>query len=979
MNIRFPGWIFLFIATLTFSQLHAQVKNPGLVLQHHWVDSVYHSLTLDEKIGQLFFVRANYPTGGYLAQVDSLIQQYNVGGVVFFKGDLLGQARQTNRWNAMAKTPLLVSIDAEWGLGMRLTDAVDYPLQMTLGAMKNNHLIYEMGIQVAEQCRRMGIHINFAPVVDVNSNPLNPVIGMRSFGENPSLVAKNADMYMRGMQNGGIMACAKHFPGHGNTFIDSHADLPEINSPVKELLFNDLYPFSYLVNRGVGAVMIAHLSVPALDSTKNLPATLSKPIITDWLKDSLFFQGLIITDGLDMKGVTKYYKVGEVSLKALEAGNDVLLIPDDVPASIEMIKKALVENPLLMNRVEESCLKILHAKYELGAWKGQKIETDHLLADLSNPLYQATSDEMMQQAITLVKEEIPLPLASVKKMALLITGTEEPTEFEEVLLNTGRFDVFHLAPNANTRAGNELVKKLKKYPVVVVGVLNTNILASRRYGITEEVVTILENLAEQNMVVLDIFASPYALNFFQHPDRFSNILISYQEKPSMQRASALNLIEPSAFTGRLPVSADGYAEGWGIVRGGQMLYQSSPEELLLGEFYLKKIDSIAQTGIRNKAFPGCQILAAKDGAIFYHKSFGYHTYDARNPVQNTDVYDLASLTKILATTPAIMKLSDDSLIDIHGFMSDYLLMMKGTNKDSIQFMEALAHQAGFKNWIPFYKSTFNSAGLRSDIYQQAISEDFPTRVAENLYIRKGYEHVLLDSILGSPLRKKKYSYSDLAFYLFKSMTEQITNMQFDDFVYEQWYHPLKIRRLRFNPEKYFNMFSIIPTENDTAFRKQPLVGDVHDQGAAMLGGVSGNAGLFGDALDVAVMMQMFMNGGVYGEQRFFRKETLDFFTGYHFIADSNRRGLGFDKPMIVYKDHMANCKDASPGSFGHSGFTGTYAWADPENGLVYVFLSNRVYPDANNTKLMDMDIRTNIHQLFYKALKNTEIIPNTNK
>ncbi|MFA5418765.1 MAG: glycoside hydrolase family 3 protein, partial [Bacteroidales bacterium] len=464
MNIRFPGWIYLLITCLTCSHLHAQVRNLELIRQNHWVDSVYHSLTLDEKIGQLFFVRANYPTGGYITEVDTLIQHYNVGGVVFFKGDLLSQAWQTNRWNAMAKTPLLVSIDAEWGLGMRLTDAVDYPLQMTLGAMNNNHLIYEMGKQVAEQCRRMGIHINFAPVVDVNSNPLNPVIGMRSFGEKPLLVAEKADMYMRGMQNGGIMACAKHFPGHGNTFIDSHADLPVINSPLKKLLYNDLYPFSYLINRGVGAVMIAHLSVPALDSTKNLPATLSKPIVTHWLKDSLYFQGLIITDGLDMKGVTKYYKVGEVSLKALEAGNDVLLIPDDVQASIDMIKKALVENPLLMDRVEESCRKILHAKYALGAWKGQKIETDHLLADLSNPLYQSTSDEMMEQAITLVKEEIPLPLTPKRKMALLITGTEESTEFEEVLVNTGRFDVFHLAPNANTRAGNELIKKLKKYP-----------------------------------------------------------------------------------------------------------------------------------------------------------------------------------------------------------------------------------------------------------------------------------------------------------------------------------------------------------------------------------------------------------------------------------------------------------------------------------------------------------------------------------
>ncbi len=969
MEVRYFKLLPLFLLIMLCEKLSSQVHLDESTQKRMWVDSVYQSLTLDEKIGQLFFVRANYPTGGYFTSVDTLIRDYNVGGVVFFKGNPVDQALQTNRWNTLAKTPLFISIDAEWGLGMRLSDVVSYPLQMTLGALSNNHLIYQMGRQVAEQCRRLGIQINFAPVVDVNSNPLNPVIGMRSFGEDPAKVAQKADYYMRGMQDGGLIACAKHFPGHGNTFMDSHADLPVISSPLSTLRANDLLPFSYLVDRGVESVMIAHLSVPALDDRPNVPATLSKPIVTDWLKDSLGFQGLIITDGLDMKGVTKYYQIGEVSLKALEAGNDILLIPDDVPASIQKIKDAIFLQPLLMNRVEESCKKILAAKYDGGLRNYHPIEVDELIADLNPSKYSLTVSKMMDEAVTLVKEEIKLPLSSKSKMALLITGTSQPTPFEEKLVETGKFDVFHILHDASSRTRKKILQSLAKYSLVVVGVLNTNILASKRFGIPEEEVEMLEKLATQNQVVLNVFASPYALNFFPNLQRFSTILVSYQEKSSMQLVSAEKLIQSSSVWGVFPVSAGGYPKGWGLNSGFTSLYQVSPEEVMADLTILEKVDSLAILGMKKGAYPGCQILAAKDGAIFYQKSFGFHTYDSITPVQNSDVYDLASLTKILATTPALMKLAEDSLINIRGLISDYLLLLRNTDLDSIGFMEALAHQSGLRNWIPFYLSTLTENGANKDIYQTEISEEFPTRVAQNIYLKAGYEHVLIDSILSSPLREKKYSYSGLAFYLFKVLTEQMSNSNFDDFVYNEFYDPLEVKNLRFNPRRYFPLSEIVPTENDTVFRNQLLQGDVHDQGAALLGGVSGNAGLFGNTYDVAVLMQLFLNGGGYGQQQLFKPETVDFFTDYHFVADSNRRGLGFDKPLLVYKDHMTNCKDASPASFGHSGFTGTYAWADPQNGLLYIFLSNRVHPDASNTQLMDMDIRTDIHQLFYESLK----------
>ncbi len=423
------------------------------------------------------------------------------------------------------------------------------------------------------------------------------------------------------------------------------------------------------------------------------------------------------------------------------------------------------------------------------------------------------------------------------------------------------------------------------------------------------------------------------------------------------------------YFGTLPVDAGKYKAGWGITYGATKLFADNPETMGVNMDVLRKVDSTALNGIEIGAYPGCQIIAAKDGAIFYNKSFGYHTYDEKNKVMWNDVYDLASLTKILATTPAIMRMTEEGVIDINGELSDYLLMLRGTNKDSLIFKEVLAHQSGMQNWIPFYESTITEDGWDSTIYQSSISEKFPVRVADNLYVIKGYNHVLMDSIILSPFQDKSYHYSGLGFYMFKQMVEDVNNTSFDEYSYNNFYNELNLKYLRFNPRDYFDLDKIIPTENDTIFRMQQLHGDVHDQGAALLGGVSGNAGLFGNTYDVAVMMQMYLNGGSYGESVLFEEETINLFNQYHFAAHSNRRGLGFDKPLLEYEDHRTNCKDVSPSSFGHSGFTGTYAWADPENGLIYVFLSNRVYPDMSNYKLMELDIRTNIHQLFYEALK----------
>lgn len=955
---------------ITF-ELSAQEMKYSSLSEKGWVDSVYNSLNLEERIAQLIFVRANYSGQPYFKSVDTLISKYKIGGVVFFKGDPISQVVQTNYWNSLSQTPLFVAIDAEWGLSMRLKNTLSYPLQMTLGAIKDNNLIYRMGQQIGMQCNRMGIHINFAPVVDVNSNPKNPVIGMRSFGQNPKLVAEKSNLYMLGMQSKGLIASAKHFPGHGNTYKDSHTDLPEVTSTLNTLFDNDLYPFQFLIDNGVNSVMIAHLSVPALEKSTNLPSTLSHNIVTGLLKDSMGFGGLIITDGLDMKGVTKYYDVGMVALKAFEAGNDILLIPDDVPTSILNIYNAVSNGVISEKRLEHSCKKVLKYKYLSGVWKNTIVDTTNLMVDINNEEYLSTALKLFESAVTIVKNDkdiLPLGKSDTQKKALLVIGTKKPQEIEKVLLQHSEFDVYRIEHNSKRRVRKKILSELEEYDLVVIAILNTNILAAKQFGITKTDVELVEKIAAETDVVLDIFASPYSLNFI-NTVATKAIIISYQEKPILQKTSAELIMQGVNRFGTLPVDAGQFKMGDGLSYGYTRLFVDNPVALGVNMDILRKVDSIAINGIKLGAFPGCQILAAKDGAVFYNKSFGYHTYDRKNKVKWNDVYDLASLTKILATTPAIMKMTEQDMIDIDSEISDYLLMLKGTDKAGLKFKEVMSHQSGLQNWIPFYESTIADYGWDSTIYQSYISEDFPVRVAEGMYVKKGYKHAIMDSIMESPFQDSSYHYSGLGFYMLKQIIEDINNTSFDEYVYDNFYDTLRLKYLKFNPRKYFDLQQIVPTENDTFFRKQQLHGDVHDQGAALLGGISGNAGLFGNAYNVAIMMQMFLNKGSYGYISFLEEETVDLFNKYHFAADSNRRGLGFDKPLLVYEEHRTNCKDASPSSFGHSGFTGTYAWADPENGLVYVFLSNRVYPDMSNGILMDLDIRTNIHQLFYEAFK----------
>jgi CubicO group peptidase (beta-lactamase class C family) len=590
--------------------------------------------------------------------------------------------------------------------------------------------------------------------------------------------------------------------------------------------------------------------------------------------------------------------------------------------------------------------------------------------------YVRTSNTLLSEAITVVKNDqniIPFSYPDTLDPVVLMIGTESPSKFESGLTDFFQCKVHRLKHDAKIPQRQKILTDIEDNDLVIIAIVNTNILASRKFGISESDIQFIEQIARKKAVVLDVFASPYCLNFFSSTAIFKGLVVSYQDKPEVQQLSAEVMLGMHAAKGKLPVSAGGYPVNSGISTKKLRLSYASPEELAISSYFLDKIDSVALDGIAVKAFPGCQIIAAKDGYIFYDKSFGYHTYDEKQKVNNDDVYDLASLTKILATTPALMKMVDELKIDINGKLSDYLFYLKNTDKESIEFRDVLTHQSGFFPWIPYYENTLFENEWDTAIYRSRISEEFPIRVANNMYINKNYHYSIFQQIIESPLGEKEYAYSDLGFYFFKEMLEQLINSPFEQYVHEAFYHPLGLKTLTYKPLGKISKNRIIPTENDMVFRHQLLIGDVHDQGAAMLGGISGHAGLFGNAYDVAVMMQMFLNGGNYGGRKFISKETVKEFTKVQFPENDNRRGLGFDKPLLEYEEHLGNCKDASPSSFGHSGFTGTYAWADPESGLVYVFLSNRVYPDMNNTKIMDLDIRTNIHQLFYEAIKSENL------
>lgn len=975
-------FLIILILICVFSQANAQVSpsdtlTSRILPRKAWVDSVFATLSTDEKIAQLLVVRANYPNEKYFKEINQLIRKYNIGGVTFFGSTPYRQMSQTNYWQSISRTPLFITIDGEWGLGMRLDSVMPFPFQMTLGALRDDSLVYEMGKAIAAQCKRMGIQMNFAPVVDVNVNPANPVINMRSFGEDPLNVAEKGTAYMKGLQDHGIIATAKHFPGHGDTETDSHQTLPIVNHDWTRIDSIELFPFKQLIKEGVDGIMIAHLYMPAIENQPNTATTLSKNVVSGLLTDALNFDGLIVTDALDMKGVTKYFPPGDIEIKALQAGNDILLLPQDVKKAIQAIKKAIKQGNILQETIDKRCRKVLGFKYDAGLHTVHPITGGRLTAELNKPENRYLNRELYANAITLVKNDndiIPLKNLDTLQIATISIGTQTNNHFQHTIGKYTRATHFNIQKKFKKKEEEKLISDLSPYNLIIIGINNTNIFASRNFGVTKESISLIEKIAETKTVILDVFASPYALAFFKNIENIEAILVSYQDNRYSQDLSGQLLLGGIPARGKLPVTASSdFPINTGIFTDPVRIKFTSPEEFRITERSLKKIDSVALSGIEMKAYPGCQVIAAKDGKIFYNRSFGNHTYKNGSQVRSGDLYDLASVTKLAATTLSMMKLHEEGKIDIDNKLEKYLPFLRGTEKGDIVIRELMAHQAGLQAWIPYYMFTLDESGNPDQsIYSSEISEEFPVRVAEDMYIRKEYSHTIFDSIMLSPPRENHdYKYSDLGFYYLAKIIENTSNKPFEEYVDEVFYKPLGLSTMTFLPRRKYELGRIVPTENDKQFRQQLLQGDVHDPGAAMLGGVSGHAGLFSNAEDLVVILQMLLQKGHYGGEQYLDTLTIKEFTKCQFPLNLNRRGIGFDKPLLEFVENGPNCKSASPSSYGHSGFTGTYVWADPENNLVYIFLSNRIHPNASNGKIMKYDIRTNLHEAIYEALRES--------
>lgn len=943
-----------------------------------WVDSVFNSLSNDEKIAQLFMVAAySNKDQEHIDHLDSLIENYNIGGLIFFQGGPVRQANLTNHYQKKAKTPLMISIDAEWGLAMRLDSTMKFPKQMTLGAIKNDQLIFDMGVEIANQCKRMGMQVNLAPVADVNNNPNNPIINYRSFGENKYEVAKRALKYMQGMQSVNVLANAKHFPGHGDTDSDSHKTLPIISHDLNRLDSIELYPFKVLIDSGLGSMMVAHLYIPALDSTPNRASTLSKKIVTDLLKTDLGFEGLTFTDALNMRGVSAFYNPGELDVEALIAGNDVLLFSEDVPLAIQKIKEAIADGRISQKTIDEKCKNILKAKAWTNLDELKPVELNNLYEDLHTAKAEYLNTQLFEEALTLLKNEnnlLPLKGLNNYNIASISIGTKNDNEFNTSIDRYAKSAKYSYPLQPEDKDFTKAKEELKKHDLLIITIHDMNQRPYQNFGISNRLDAFISEISEGKTVILNILGNPYCLKKFTASEKASALLISYEEHPITKDLSGQLIFGGIPAKGKLPVSVSKkYSIGSGIITNETIrLNYTSPYKLGINPVKLEMIDTLMQNAIKEGVFPGGEVFAAKDGKVFYYKGFGNHTYSKNSKqVEPTDIYDLASITKIASSTAALMKLQGEGLVNVDSTLGYYLPdLVDSTAYANIKLKEMLTHQAGFTPWIPFYIRTLHKGQPKFELYSIKPSDYFNKRVAQNLYANDALRDTIFNRILSTDVSAvKKYKYSDIGYYFINEIIRRKTNTTQDNYVDSVFYSPMGLQNIGYKPREKFDVNRIPPTEDDQAFRHQVIHADVHDQGAAMMGGVAGHAGLFSNANDLAVMMQMFMQYGNYGGEQILDSTVVQYFTSSpYYKSNNNRRGIGFDKPVREGGNGPTCSKCTSDKSFGHSGFTGTLTWADPESGLVFVFLSNRVYPDAMNRKIISLGIRTRIQKILTDAV-----------
>lgn len=985
--------VLAFSLLLSGSAARAQAPLPERLdpAAETWVNQTLLSLSLEEKIGQLFMVQAASRADQYnAAELEAAVLKLKVGGVIWFQGGPQRQAQLTNRYQQMATVPLLIGQDAEWSLAMRLDSTYSYPRAMALGALDDDSLLIAFGRQLARECRAVGVHTPFAPVVDVNNNALNPVIAQRAFSSDKHRVTRCALRVMHGLQSAGALAVAKHFPGHGDTDTDSHYDLPVIRHPRTRLDSLELYPFRTLIQNGVAGVMVAHLHVPALDTARTAtlgrPSTLSTPIVTGLLRRELGFNGLVFTDALMMKGVTRQVQPGQVELEALLAGADVLLMPENLPVAIDRIRRAIYAGELSLVELDARVRRILTAKARLGLHRQRLVDLRQVRAVLDSPEAQALYRTLNRRAVVLAADpqrRLPLGQGDSLRVAYIQVGGNGAEPFGQVLTAltpTGHARLAKDAPSARVQQLIDSIAALWPRPsAVVLGLYQTSRIGQPRYGITPTVDDLICGLERHNLPLVCVtMGVPYAM---QHlPPRASHI-IAWSDDAEAQRAAAA-LVLGHAPDGRRPITrlptvVPGFsaeARRW-LAPGPRLHY--APTKTLSRTAELR-LDSLSEALIADAATPGTVVLALRGEQIIYAKGWGHTDFDLASPTADpaTTIYDLASVTKVLSTTLAAMKLVEEGRLDLTAPLEAYIPRLADTKLGRRQVLNLLQHDAGLIPFQHFVERFSLDHQPHPHWFRTEASDSFNLAVAEGLWLRRDAPDTVLRAILGlTPALPagQRVVYSDLGFILLGHIVERIVGERLEFYVQREFYRPLGMHRTHFMPALKClpEHWAIAPTELDTVFRRRRIQGTVHDEAAALLGGYAGHAGLFSTGTDVARLLLMLKSGGVYAGRRYLSPETIASFTAARgAMADGsiNRRGLGWDKPPADPTAPSPTSRFMSPEAYGHQGFTGTCVWVDPRHDLAIVVLANRTWPSRHNGEFNSASYRTRVVDILYEGL-----------
>lgn len=965
MRLKFPvllllAGVLLALTTVSSKKHRYKVTTPVFMQSNDVIArQMLEKLTLEEKIAQFFMV-ASWPNRdeNHQQEIENLVKNDKIGGIIYFQGSKGQLKTSIARMQHVSQIPLLIGIDAEWGIAMRISEEDRFPYAYTLGAANDTVLSEKIGAMMAQECRELGIHLNFAPVADVNSNPSNPVIGFRSFGEDPELVGKHVKAMVKGMEKNGVLTSIKHFPGHGDTDADSHYELPTLSHNREHFQNIELKPFLEGIQAGASTVMIGHLSVPALDESKT-PASLSPAVIKGLLQQEMGFKGLVISDALNMKAVADKYGKVDVVVKAFQAGNDILLFPENVHDAIQAIAAKVKSGEISENEINERCLKVLKAKAHALFFKGGKNYTAGEL--------EWARRETYEKSLTVVENKNVLPLVNASSRIAVVSIGVNAGHFKAMADRFHAVDYYHFY--SFEEASERMITKFSGYETVITTVHPKSVLASSNFSSPGKLESWIMAVPEEISHVGVFFGNPMLLKNTTVNTAFDACVLAYENHKYTQEAAAQLIFGATGAKAKLPFQvSESLQSGSGMVlEDARRLKFSQPEELGILPQDLAKIDALVQKGLDAGAFPGCQVLVAVEGKIIYSKNFGTVSYEDKTPINSNHVYDVASVSKIVGSTAALMRLQTEGRFSLDKYVKDYIPELVGSSPvGNIYIKNMMAHQAGFTPWIAFYKSTVNRGVLDKSIYSEVRKEGFDVPVASNLWIRSDYEKTIYKTILSTPLtRNPKYEYSDLGYYFAKKIIEKESGFPLDQFMYREYYDPMGLKSIRYLPLLHFPKERIVPTELDTAFRGRLVHGFVHDPGAAMLGGVGGHAGVFSNATDLAAMMQLFLNKGVYANRRYISADIVKQYTSAQ--LKGNRRGAGFDRPTNSRKDGPT-CNLVSLESYGHSGFTGTFTWADPAYGINYVFLSNRVYPDATNKKIQEMHIRSDIQKVIYEAV-----------